>query len=66
MEEEYFLQYAIAGFRDGKWYREHPNFPNLEATKKHIKKDKHKLRNYEKLKIQCRKITKWEDISYED
>lgn len=61
MEEVYFMQYAICGLKNGKWYREHPNYETLEIAEKHLRQDRHKLRNYEKLKIQCRKITKWED-----
>lgn len=66
MEEEYFYQYAIAGFRNGKWYREHPNFITLELAQKHIKTDKHKFKRYEKLKIQRRQISKWEDVYNEN
>lgn len=62
MSEEYFMQYAICGCRNGKWYREHPNCPTLEIAKQHLITEKHKLRCYDKLKIQCRKITKWEDV----
>ena len=64
MEEEYYFQYTICGLRNGKWYREHPNFETLEIATKHLKTDRHKLRIYEKVKIQRRKITKWEDVEY--
>lgn len=65
MGEDYFMQYAIAGFRNGKWYREHPNFETLETAKKYLNENKYtsQFKRYEKFKIQVRKITKWENIN---
>jgi len=61
MEEE-MKQYSIAGLKKGteKWYRE-GKFRDIESAKHFFKHHRKDFKNYEKLKIQSRVITRWED-----
>lgn len=57
-----FYQYALCGFKKGKWYREHPNFQTVDIAEKYLKKNRHQFKDYEKVKIQRRQISLWEDL----
>lgn len=62
MEEENWKQYSIAGLKKdtGKWYRE-GKFRDIESAKHFFKHHRKDFKNYSKLKIQSRIITKWDD-----
>ena len=60
-EKENWKQYSIAGLKNtGKWYRE-GKFRDIESAKHYFKHHRKEFKNYTKLKIQSRIITKWED-----
>lgn len=63
-EEETWKQYSIAGLKKNteKWYRE-GKFRDIEGAKHYFKHNRKNFKNYSKLKIQSRTITKWEDES---
>ena len=66
--DEMHDQYCIAGFKNNKWYREHPLFKSYKEAVDYLKKHRNnsQFSKFTKFEIKHRKITLWENIEVEE